>query len=224
MTSTSALSEPNGARRVVPEEIYAGKVTDIDKDDFKMTVRSGDLSRTFLVDRDAQILLSNGSRATLSELREGDRVLVYYTHVRGKDCAERIVPQDIGYSQAEPYGATTVVTEPVAPAVIERQYTGTITAIDTTHGTLNLNIANPSKENAELTLDRLFVLLRDRLAARHPGLAGSKPAYGPPRRGDVLHSLADIGKACRLLGYAPTHSIERGLDESLSWYETHLRP
>ena len=73
------------------------------------------------------------------------------------------------------------------------------------------------------TLDELFVLLRDRLAARHPRLAGSKPAYGPARPGDVMHSLADIGKARRLLGYEPTHSIEQGLDESLDWYERNLK-
>ena len=72
------------------------------------------------------------------------------------------------------------------------------------------------------TLDELFVLLRDRLAARHPRLAGSKPTYGPARPGDVMHSLADIGKARRLLGYEPTHSIEQGLDESLDWYERNL--
>jgi UDP-N-acetylglucosamine/UDP-N-acetylgalactosamine 4-epimerase len=72
------------------------------------------------------------------------------------------------------------------------------------------------------TLDELFVLLRDRLAARHPRLAGAKPAYGPARPGDVMHSLADIGKARRLLGYEPTHSIEQGLDESLDWYERNL--
>ena len=72
------------------------------------------------------------------------------------------------------------------------------------------------------TLDELFVLLRDRLVARHPRLAGSKPTYGPARPGDVMHSLADIGKARRLLGYEPTHSIERGLDESLDWYARNL--
>jgi UDP-N-acetylglucosamine/UDP-N-acetylgalactosamine 4-epimerase len=72
------------------------------------------------------------------------------------------------------------------------------------------------------TLDDLFLLLRDRLAARHPRLAGLKPAYGPSRPGDVMHSLADIGKARRLFGYQPTHSIEQGLDESLEWYEAHL--
>jgi UDP-N-acetylglucosamine 4-epimerase len=74
------------------------------------------------------------------------------------------------------------------------------------------------------TLDELFLQLRDRLAARHPQLAGSKPTYGPVRPGDVMHSLADIGKARRLLRFEPTHSIEQGLDESLGRYETHLRP
>jgi UDP-N-acetylglucosamine/UDP-N-acetyl-alpha-D-glucosaminouronate 4-epimerase len=73
------------------------------------------------------------------------------------------------------------------------------------------------------TLDELFILLRDRLAARHPRLALSRPTYGPFRPGDVMHSLADIAKACRLLGYEPTHSIERGLDESLDWYERNLK-
>jgi UDP-N-acetylglucosamine 4-epimerase len=73
------------------------------------------------------------------------------------------------------------------------------------------------------TLDELFALLRDRLASRHPRLAGLKPVYGTFRSGDVMHSLADIGKARRLLGYEPTHSIERGLDESLDWYEKNLR-
>jgi UDP-N-acetylglucosamine 4-epimerase len=73
------------------------------------------------------------------------------------------------------------------------------------------------------TLDELFVLLRDRLAARRPRLAGARPSYGPPRPGDVTHSLADIGKARRLLGYEPLLSIEQGLDASLDWYERSLR-
>ena len=85
-----------------------------------------------------------------------------------------------------------------------------------------LNQAYNVAVGARSTLDELFVLLRDRLVSRHPHLAGSAPTYGPPRPGDVMHSLADISKACRLLGYQPTHSIEQGLDESLSWYETHL--
>ena len=49
-----------------------------------------------------------------------------------------------------------------------------------------------------------------------------KPTYQPRRTGDVRHSLADIGKARRLLGYEPTHSMEQGLDEALDWYEKSL--
>jgi len=44
---------------------------------------------------------------------------------------------------------------------------------------------------------------------------------GPSAPG-VLRSLADTVKARRLLGHAPTHSLEQGLDESLGWYERHL--
>jgi UDP-N-acetylglucosamine 4-epimerase len=81
------------------------------------------------------------------------------------------------------------------------------------------NVANGHRT----TLDELFALLRDLLVPRHPRLAGAKPVYGPFRSGDVMHSLADIGKARRLLGYEPTHSIEQGLAEALDWYERNLR-
>lgn len=85
-----------------------------------------------------------------------------------------------------------------------------------------LNQAYNVAAGRRTTLGELFVLLRDRLAARHPRLARLEPEHGPFRPGDVLHSLADIGKARRLLGFEPTHTIERGLDESLAWYEDHL--
>ena len=72
------------------------------------------------------------------------------------------------------------------------------------------------------TLLELFELLRAGLAPHHPKLAGLKPEHAPFRPGDVMHSLADIGKARRLLGYEPTHAIERGLDESLAWYQRNV--
>jgi UDP-N-acetylglucosamine 4-epimerase len=37
----------------------------------------------------------------------------------------------------------------------------------------------------------------------------------------VRHSLADIGKAQKLLGYAPTRSVRQGLGEAMGWY-VHL--
>jgi len=72
------------------------------------------------------------------------------------------------------------------------------------------------------TLLELFEMLRKGLASRHPHLVDARPAHGPFRAGDVLHSLADISKATERLGYEPTHSIEQGLEESLAWYEAHL--
>ena len=37
-------------------------------------------------------------------------------------------------------------------------------------------------------------------------------AYQPPRQGDILHSLADIGRARADLGYEPKTAIETGLE------------
>ena len=48
--------------------------------------------------------------------------------------------------------------------------------------------------------------------------SASTVIHGPERAGDVRHSLADIGKAKRLLGYAPTHDLRAGLREAMPWY------
>jgi UDP-N-acetylglucosamine 4-epimerase len=87
-----------------------------------------------------------------------------------------------------------------------------------------LNQAYNIAAGRRTTLEELFLLLRERLVARHAHLRELQPERGPFRPGDVLHSLADIAKARRLLGYEPTHTIERGLDESLDWYERNLAP
>jgi UDP-N-acetylglucosamine 4-epimerase len=56
-------------------------------------------------------------------------------------------------------------------------------------------------------------------------VAGSslQPIYGPERRGDVLHSLADISKAKTLLGYQPAFSAKEGLKITFNWYKDQLR-
>lgn len=43
------------------------------------------------------------------------------------------------------------------------------------------------------------------------------------RAGDVHHSQADIAKAQRLLGYAPTHDLRAGLREAFAWYAADYR-
>jgi UDP-glucose 4-epimerase len=42
--------------------------------------------------------------------------------------------------------------------------------------------------------------------------------HGPPRRGDVRHSLADIGLATRDLGYRPHVSLEEGLRLTVDYF------
>ena len=44
-----------------------------------------------------------------------------------------------------------------------------------------------------------------------------EPRFGEPRPGDVQHSLADVDKARRLLGYEPTVSFEEGLERTVAW-------
>jgi len=68
------------------------------------------------------------------------------------------------------------------------------------------------------SLNQLFGMIQERLLARRPGLNPQAPVYRDFRAGDVRHSLADIGKAQRLLGYVPSHRIEQGLDEAMDWY------
>jgi UDP-N-acetylglucosamine/UDP-N-acetylgalactosamine 4-epimerase len=76
--------------------------------------------------------------------------------------------------------------------------------------------------NARTSLNELFYMLHARLLPHYPHLQGCKPVFRDFRKGDVLHSQADISKASNLLGYAPTHNIDAGLDKSLAWYIANL--
>lgn len=68
----------------------------------------------------------------------------------------------------------------------------------------------------QTSLAELFETLRK--------VAGSdlQPVYGPERKGDVKHSLADISRARRMLGYEPSISVEQGLRITFEWYKTQF--
>jgi UDP-N-acetylglucosamine 4-epimerase len=68
------------------------------------------------------------------------------------------------------------------------------------------------------TLSELYAELNHLLAPSRPHLDGATPVYRDFRAGDVRHSLADIGKAKGLLGYAPTRRIGEGLQMAMPWY------
>jgi UDP-N-acetylglucosamine 4-epimerase len=48
-----------------------------------------------------------------------------------------------------------------------------------------------------------------------------KPLHGPERTGDVKHSMADISKAEKLLGYSVKVPVEEGLQKTFQWYKEH---
>jgi nucleoside-diphosphate-sugar epimerase len=46
-----------------------------------------------------------------------------------------------------------------------------------------------------------------------------RPVHEKPRSGDVRHSLANVDKARKLLGYEPRFDLDAGLVETVKWYQ-----
>jgi UDP-N-acetylglucosamine 4-epimerase len=72
------------------------------------------------------------------------------------------------------------------------------------------------------TLNDLFGFLVKALGNQSVTYA-KKPVYADFRAGDVRHSQADVSKAGRLLGYAPSHTVLQGLEVAMPWYTQFLR-
>lgn len=64
------------------------------------------------------------------------------------------------------------------------------------------------------TLKKLYELIVSNLNISHP----QPLQYRDFRSGDIRHSLGDVGKAKKLLGYAPTHKLNNGLAAMMPWY------
>lgn len=63
-----------------------------------------------------------------------------------------------------------------------------------------------------VSLLELAELVGDILGKRIP------PTFGPPRAGDIQHSLADISRARQLLGFEPKILFREGLERTIDWY------
>ncbi len=72
------------------------------------------------------------------------------------------------------------------------------------------------------TLNELFDLIAGELKGKRPGIVVPPPVHREFRVGDVRHSLADIGKARRILGYEPQYSVRTGLTKASDWYIAKL--
>ena len=75
------------------------------------------------------------------------------------------------------------------------------------------NVALGDRNSLNDLFDALRVNLHD-----HGRNYPAEPVYREERAGDVRHSQADISKARRLLGFAPTHNLGDGLREAMAWY------
>ena len=77
----------------------------------------------------------------------------------------------------------------------------------------SLNQVYNIAKGQQTTLNELFDMLRE--------ISGKniKPVHGPERNGDIKHSLADVSKAKRLLGYDPATSPVEGLRKTFDWYK-----
>ena len=97
--------------------------------------------------------------------------------------------------------------------------------------TIQMNILAATSDNEEAvdqvynvavgdrtTLNELCEAIRVGLVGQFPHLKDFKPEYRDFRAGDVRHSLADISKAQKLLGYDPAFRINEGMKVALDWY------
>ncbi len=68
------------------------------------------------------------------------------------------------------------------------------------------------------TLNELYQLIKERVETIHTHAQHAKPTYRDFRAGDVRHSLADISKASKLIGYTPQFPVQKGLNKAAEWY------
>lgn len=72
-------------------------------------------------------------------------------------------------------------------------------------------------------LNELLALLKTYLSKHDAAIANVNVTHGPTRKGDIPHSLASIDKAKTILGYVPSHNLEKGLKEAVTWYWENLK-
>jgi len=76
-----------------------------------------------------------------------------------------------------------------------------------------VNVATGRAVTLNALLQTLSRIVKRRARAKHV----------KARAGDIRHSLADISRAQRLLGYRPQVDLRTGLERTVEWYRTHSR-
>ena len=68
------------------------------------------------------------------------------------------------------------------------------------------------------TLNELFHMIKYFIGETDSRAKAKEPIYGHSRSGDVRHSQADISKAKELLGFNPSHTVKKGMKETVEWF------
>ena len=87
-----------------------------------------------------------------------------------------------------------------------------------TEDTATLNQVCNVSVGEHITLNELFKLQPTILIEHFPQAREYRPQYKETRKGDQLHSQANISKAWQLFGCAATHRVGEGPKEAMDWY------
>jgi UDP-N-acetylglucosamine 4-epimerase len=86
-----------------------------------------------------------------------------------------------------------------------------------------LNTVYNTAYGERTTLNELITAIKENLSVFDSKINAVEIKYGSNRAGDIPHSLANVDKAKKLLGYAPQYNMRNGLKEAISWYWENLK-
>ena len=93
---------------------------------------------------------------------------------------------------------------------------GRVYKTESTHEVFNIAFGEKT------TLNELFEILKENLLMYDSKIKNIEITHGQNRPGDIAHSLANIEKAKKLLGYNPTYTLKEGLKLATKWYWNNL--
>ncbi len=73
------------------------------------------------------------------------------------------------------------------------------------------------------TVNDLFFGIRDSISKFREDISAMQPNYVGRRKGDILHSHANIDKSKKFLEFAPLTTLNEGLDMTIKWYMNQER-
>ncbi len=156
---------------------------------------------------------------TLGQLHGVETVVLRYFNVfgPGQDPASE-------YAAVVPRFATAVLEgrQPLVNGTgdISRDFTYVDNVV---HGNLLASLpTSPSRITCNVACGSRYSLMDLLEAIARAAGRKADPVFGPPRRGDIRHSQADISAAREALGYRVVVPFEDGVARTVGWYRNQL--